>query len=68
MSITKTFSYQKPSEDQLAKIDKLREAYSTLSNLLNDLCPASRERSIALTELESSSHWANKAITHQEVK
>lgn len=58
----KTFAYHKPSEAGLEKIRQLREAFSNLHNLIAELAPHSRERSVAMTELETCSMWAIKAV------
>ncbi len=58
----KTFAYHKPSEEGLKKITKLRELFSQLHGELTELCPQSRERSVALTELETTAMWAIKAV------
>ena len=58
----KTYQYHKPGEESLAKIKRLREAFSALHDLIEDLAPQSRERSVALTELETSAMWAIKAV------
>jgi hypothetical protein len=58
----KTYQYHKPSADGLDKIQKLREAFSALHDLVEEVAPASRERSIALTELEGSAMWAIKSV------
>lgn len=58
----KTFAYHKPSEAGLEKIRKLREAFSVLHNIIAELAPASRERSVGLTELETAAMWAIKAV------
>jgi hypothetical protein len=58
----KTFAYHKPSEDGLAKIRTLREAFSTVHEAINANAPPSRERSVALTELETTAMWAIKAV------
>lgn len=60
--IAKTYSYHKPSEDGLDKIRRIREAFSALDALIQELAPASRERSVALTNLETTAMWAIKAI------
>ena len=62
MTESKTFSYHKPSEEGVGKIKKIREAYTALQIIINDLAPASRERAVALTELETSGMWAIKAV------
>lgn len=64
----KTFAYHKPSEDGLAKINRLREMFSEVSNTINELCPNSRERSVALTELETTAMWAIKAVVCNDPK
>lgn len=58
----KTYQYHKPSTQGLDKISQLRKAFSDLHDLVESLAPASRERSIALTELEGSAMWAIKAV------
>lgn len=58
----KTFAYHKPSNSSLASITSLRESFSEMSNLIEQLCPASRERSVALTELETCAMWAIKSV------
>ena len=66
MTIEKTFAYHKPSEDGLKKITTIREAYSVLKASIEDLAPPSRERSVALTELETSAMWAIKSVVHND--
>lgn len=58
----KAFCYHKPSPDGLDKITQLREAFSALHDLVEEVAPHSRERSIALTELETSAMWAIKSV------
>ena len=58
----KTFAYHKPGHGALAKITQLREAFSTLSDLIESLCPGSREKSVAQTNLETTAMWAIKAV------
>ena len=62
----KTFAYHKPSTVGLEQIKKLREAYSTLHAVLSSVAPLSRERSVALTELETSAMWAVKAVVFND--
>ena len=58
----KAFAYHKPTEDSVKKMAEIREAFSDLHSLIESLAPASRERSVALTELETAHMWTNKAI------
>lgn len=58
----KTFAYHKPSSAGLEKIRYLREAFSAMHDLIEKTCPPSRERSVALTEIETTAMWAIKAV------
>lgn len=60
--MNKTFAYHKPSADGLDKITKLREAFSTLHQQIEELAPPSREKAVALTNLETTAMWAIKAV------
>jgi hypothetical protein len=55
------FDYHRPSEKQVAQINKFRDACKVLHNEILEL-PAGRERSVAITNLEQVSMWGNKAI------
>lgn len=55
------FGYFKPSEEMLPVIQGVRDAYTALHRHLMTL-PASRQRSVAITELETSSMWAIKGL------
>lgn len=66
MPIDKPFAYHRPSEDGLAKITALREAYSTVQRAIEASCPASRQKSVAITELETSAMWAIKAVVFND--
>lgn len=66
MPIDKPFAYHKPSENGMAKINKIREGYSSLLQLIEIACPPSRHRSVAITELETSAMWAIKAVVFND--
>lgn len=61
-TMIKPYAYHKPSEVGLKKITALREAFSTLHTLILDLAPDSREKSVALTNLETAAMWGIKSI------
>lgn len=61
------FCPQLTSDSQNQKIDKLRNMYINLADHIEKHMPDNRCRSIALTELESSCHWAIKSITHDKI-
>lgn len=58
----KSFAYHKPSEAGLKKITELRELFSNVQIEIERLAPSSRERSVALTNLETTAMWAIKSI------
>ena len=60
--VKKTYAYHKPSTDGLEKIRVIREAFSTLHDLIESVAPQSREKSVALTNLETTAMWAIKAV------
>ena len=60
------FSYHAPKEGQQEKYTQIREDAKGLSAVLVNLCPPSRELSLALTSLEETVMWANAAIARNE--
>lgn len=64
----KMFAYHKPSADSVEKITKLRESFSRLHVEIEELAPTSRERSVALTNLETTAMWAIKAVVYNDPK
>jgi len=64
--IDKPFAYHKPSPDGLARITALREAYSVVQRMIEEQCPPSRQKSVAITELETSAMWAIKAVVFND--
>lgn len=66
MMIEKTFAFHKPSAASLEKITQLSAAYTALKRGVEEIAPASRERSVALTELETSAMWAIKSVVSND--
>lgn len=60
--IENNFKYHSPKEGQPEKYTTLREKAKELAYLVDDLCPNSREKSLAVTKLEESIMWANASI------
>ena len=60
------FTYHSPREGQPAKYEYIRKRALILAHDLNELCPESREKSLALTKLEEMVMWANAAIARNE--
>lgn len=66
MPIDKPYAYHKPSTEGLERITELRELFSSVDKSLKQLCPPSRELSIAITKLEEMSMWAIKAVVFND--
>lgn len=64
--ITNAFVYHDPKDDQLERYNALRAEAHTLASHIVESCPPSRERSVALTHLETAIFWANAAIARNE--
>lgn len=60
----KAYTFHKTSEKSQDSIDLIRVKFSELHQAIDFLAPGSREKSIALTNLETASMWAVKAIVH----
>lgn len=55
-------AYRKPTEVTIPKYKAIQEKTLELANLINDLCPESRQKSVALTNLQLVKMSANAAI------
>lgn len=60
--IERNFTYHPPNDEQREIYQEIRDRAKYLALLLNDICPDSREKSLALTKLEESVFWANASI------
>ena len=65
-TIKNNFTYHPPTEGQINKYQGLREYGLQLAEIINLICPDSREKSLALTKLEEAVMWANAAIARNE--
>jgi hypothetical protein len=64
--IDKPFAYHRPSPAGFAKITALRLAFSETKAIIEQTCPESRHRAVALTELETAAMWAIKAVVFND--
>ena len=60
-----TFQFVKPTDEQIEIMQNFRDKYEALAKELGQLSP-SRGLSLALTKLEESAFWLNKAITEND--
>jgi hypothetical protein len=62
----RAFTYHPPASEQALRYQQIRAGGGGLSELLNSLCPPSRELSLAQTRVEEAVMWANAAIARNE--
>ncbi len=60
--IDNRFDYHAPDEIARAQHERVRAAAKDLATVLNEVLPESREKSLAVTNLEQAMFWANAAI------
>jgi hypothetical protein len=62
-----TFQYVQPTDEQKELMQTFRDKYEALAKEIKDSFPEpSRGLSLALTNLEESAMWLNKAITKND--
>lgn len=66
MSIENNYTYHAPKEDQPKRYEAIRGKAKELALLIEDVCPTSREKSLAFTKLEEMVMWANASIARNE--
>lgn len=64
--IDNNFKYHPPKEGQQEKYVEVRDTAKVLAETINTLCPDSREKSLAMTNLEQAVFWANASIARNE--
>lgn len=64
--LAKRFTYHPPKEGQPARYEFLRDHAHMLAVMISENVPPSRERSTALTHLETAVFWANAGIARNE--
>lgn len=64
--LEKRFGYKRPGVTQIRKMETLRAATSALAELIDELVPDCREKSLAFTHLEQVGHWARQGIAIRE--
>lgn len=64
--IDNIFTYHKPFGNQPIRYEMLRAGAKILAERINDICPESREKALALTNLQQAIMWANASIAVNE--
>ena len=62
------FTYHKPFGNQPERYVALRNKAREFAELVEASCPDSREKSLAITNIQQSIMWANAAIAINEVE
>jgi len=66
MTIENNFTYHPPKNDQVKRYEEIRDHAKELALHIDNDCPDSREKSLAMTKLEEAVMWANAAIARNE--
>ena len=61
-TIENNFKYHEPKEGQTEMYKQIRRKAKELAYIIEEVCPNSREKALAMTKLEECSMWANTAI------
>lgn len=61
-SVEWNMTNHRPTDAEIETIEGLRGEFIELAGLIEDACPESRERSVAMTNLEQSLMWAVASI------
>lgn len=64
--LARNFTYHPPKTGQPEKYAEIRMQGYRLAAYINDQCPESREKSLAITKLEEVVMWANASIARNE--
>lgn len=64
--IEKNHTYHPPKGDQAGRYEAIRAMAKHVGINLVELCPESRELSVALTKLDEIVFWANASIARNE--
>lgn len=60
------FTYHAPKEGQPERYERIRYKAKMLAAYINEYCPDSREKSLALTKIEEAVMWANASMARNE--
>lgn len=60
------FDYKMPTDEQSVRINIIRDAYNNMIDVIESTIKPGRQRSVALTELETSGMWAIRGIVKEE--
>ena len=64
--IQNIFTYHKPFGSQTERYEEIRNKAKELALVIQRTCPPSREKSVAMTNLQQAIMWANASIAINE--
>ena len=62
LNLEKNFTYHAPTEEQKEIYKTVRKMAHDYAEYIQEVCPQSRELSLALTKLEECVMWANASV------
>ena len=66
LDLDNIYTYHEPHGDQMLRYARIRSKCKELAKLLEECCPDSRERSVALSKVQETCMWGNAAIAINE--
>lgn len=60
------FTYHAPFGTQTERYVTIREKAKEFAKLIEECCPNSREKSLAITSIQQATQWANASIAINE--
>lgn len=60
--IENAYTYHATKEGQVEKYQRIRAKAKELAYLIDEECPDSREKSLAMTKVEEATMWANASV------
>lgn len=64
--VEKIFTYHKPTRTQPERYELMRSKALELAVMIVENCPESREKALAITNLQQTIMWANASIAINE--
>ena len=61
------FTYHAPTGDQPVRYERIRAKAMMLVAYIDEYCPDSREKSLAVTKIEEAVMWANASIAREDI-
>lgn len=61
------FKHHDLDENQKERVEALRQSANLFYEIIDSACPNSREKALAITNLEQTLQWANKSVALEGV-